>query len=189
MKKLIFILAVSPFMAFAQLKFATVDFLLLVRNHPDYARNEKFLSTKSKDLQKKADAIKAEGEALQSEGKKLMEQFQNPMLNAKSKSELELKLQGIQKKLMEIEQRYRTEMLRGNDDLQADRVRMMKDTTDDLRARLKVFAEKEGYGIILDSNVTAYAKESLDVTDAILTQMGVDPAKARAEMKEADEGK
>lgn len=189
MKKLVFTLALIPAMAMAELKLATVDLLLLVRNHPDYARNEKFLADKSKDLQKKADAIKSEAESLQAEGEKLMGQFQNPMLNGKAKSELEQKLQGIKKQLIEAEQRYRSELMRGNDDLQADRIRMMKSTTDDLHVRIKAFAEKEGYDLILDSNVTAFAKDALDVTDAILVQMDVDPKQARAAAKEKDEGK
>lgn len=172
MKKLIFALAFLPCAAFAEMKIAAVDLLVLVRSHPLYEKNEAFLADKSKELQAKADALKAEGEKLQTEGKKLMEQFRNPMLNDKSKAELETKLQAIQQKLMDIEQNYRTEMMRGNDDLQRDRIRLMKGTTDDLHAKLKEFAEKEGYDVLLDLNVTPFAKESLDLTQKFLDQMG-----------------
>ena len=141
MKKLLFALSFVPALAFADLKVATVDLLVLVRNHPKYEDDEKFLSDKSKDLQRTTDAIKAEGEALQDEGKKLMEQFRNPMLNDKAKAEAEKRLQEIQQKLIQIEQRYRNELMRGNQGLQEDRGRFMKRTTDDLRARLKKFAE------------------------------------------------
>lgn len=182
MKKLLFAVgcvAMGLMASAADLKLATVDVLVLVRNHPDYDRNEKFIESKGRDLEAKGEAIKAEGEALQSEGKKLMEQFRNPMLNEKAKGDLEKKLQDIQQKLIQVEQRYRAEMMRGNQDLQDDRNRMMKTTTDDLRARIKKYAEAKGFDLILDTNVVAYSKDSYDVTDELLKEMGVDPAKAK----------
>ena len=187
MKKLVFGLMMVPVVALAEMKMATVDVLVLARNHPDYDRNEKFMESKSKDLEKKGDEIKAEGEALQAEGKKLVEQMRNPMLNDKAKVDIEKKVQDIQQKLIQAEQRYRSEMMRGNQDLQEDRARLMKATTDDLRARLKKYAEANGYDLILDTNVVAYSKESYDVTNDLLKEMGVDPAKAKG--KDKNEGK
>lgn len=188
MKKLIFALTVAALgvVQAAELKMATVDVLVLVRNHPDYDRNEKFMDSKSQDLEKKGDQIKAEGEALQADGRKLVEQMRNPMLNDKAKAEIEKKIQNIQQKLMEIEQRYRTEMMRGNQDLQDDRQRMMKAISDDLKARLAAYAEAKGLDLILDTNIVAYSKDSFEVTNDILTEMGVDPAKAKGKN---DEGK
>lgn len=187
MKKLVFALAFVPVVAFAELKVATVDLLVLVRNHPDYDRNEKFMEAKSKDLEKKVEAIKAEGEGLQTEGKKLMDQFRSPMLNDKAKADVERKLQDIQQKLMQVEQRYRGEMMRGNQDLQEDRGRLMKATTDDLRVRIRKFAEAAGYDLIVDVNAAVFAKPGFDVTEAVLKEMGVDPKKAKG--KSAHEGK
>lgn len=187
MKKLVFALSMVPALAFAELKLATVDLLVLVRNHPDYDRNEKFMESKSKDLEKKVQAIKSEGEALQAEGKKLMEQFRNPMLNEKAKAETERKLQDLQQKLIQIEQRYRSEAMRGNQDLQEDRNRLMKATTDDLRVRLRKFAEAKDYDLILDVNAAVFAKKGFDVTDAVLREMGVDPKKAKG--RTGNEGK
>ena len=42
-----------------------------------------------------------------------------------------------------------------------------------------------GSGVRVCPNATAFAKESFDVTDAVLTEMGVDPSKAKG----ANEGK
>lgn len=190
MKKLIFacVLTVSGLTSFAaEIKMATVDVLTLIRNHPDYERNEKFMESKSHDLEAKGEAIKAEGEALQEEGRKLVEQFRNPMLNERAKADLEKKLQDIQQRLIQIEQRYRSEMMRGNQELSDDRTRLMKATSDDLRLRLKKFAKANGYSVILDTNVVAYSDDKLDVTDAVLADMGVDPKNAKG--KEKNEGK
>ena len=94
MKKMlaIAVVALGAAAAFGDIKFATVDMLKLIRNHPDYDRNERLLESTDKDYQKKVDAIKSEGEELQSEGRKLMEQHRNPMLNDKAKADIEKKL-------------------------------------------------------------------------------------------------
>ena len=186
MKKLLVCAAImAAGVIHAELKFATVDMLKLMRNHPDYDRNERLLESTDKDYQKKVDAIKSEGEEMQAEGRKLMEQHRNPMLNEKAKADIEKKLSDMQQKLAGIEQRYRAEAMRCHQDLQELRQRLMKTTADDLKERVKKFAELKGYDVIIDSNATAYSKPSLDVTDAVLSDMGIDPAKAKG----TDEGK
>jgi len=186
MKKLLICAAIIAAGAVhAELKFATVDMLKLMRNHPDYDRNERLLESTDKDYQKKVDSIKSEGEALQAEGRKLMEQSTSPILNEKAKADIAKKIADIQQKLYAIEQRYRAEAMRCHQDLQELRQRLMKTTADDLKERVRKFSELKGYDIIIDSNATAYSKPSLDVTDAVLSDMGIDPAKAKG----ANEGK
>lgn len=180
MKKLLVCAAIMVAGALnAELKFATVDMLKLMRNHPDYDRNERLLESTDKDYQKKLESIKGEGEDLQGEGRKLVDQMRNPMLNEKAKEDLAKKVSEIQQKLVGIEQRYRAESLRCHQDLQDLRQRLMKTTADDLKEHVKKFSEKNGYDVIIDSNATAFARGSLDVTDAVLSDMGIDPAKAK----------
>ena len=66
--------------ASAEVKFGTVDMVLLVRNHPNYDSNKELLASTDKDFQKKLAAIKSEGEKMQAEGKQLVEQRRNPLL-------------------------------------------------------------------------------------------------------------
>lgn len=180
MKKLMFALAVAICsVASAEMKFGTVDLMLLVRNHPDYERNKTFLSDKDKDGQKKLAAMKKEGDDLQAEGRKLAEQFRNPMLSDKAKAPLEKQLMEIQQSLMKIEQNYRAEALRIRQELQEDEGRLLKATTDDLRKRIAKFATDNGYDMIFDKNAAPYSRESLEVTDALLKDMGVEPRKAK----------
>ena len=131
------------------------------------------------------EGVKAEGGKLQEEGKKLMEQMRNPMLTAKAKADVEKELGDIQQKLIGIEQRYRSEAMRCRQDLQDLEGRLLKTTTDDLRKRLAVFAEKSGYDFIYDVNAVPYAKKGYDVTDEMLKTLGVDPKDAKGR----DEGK
>ena len=186
MKKLIFAMAmVAAMVASAEMKVGTVDLMLLVRNHPNYDSNKALLTSTDKDYQKKLEGVKAEGDKLQEEGKKLMEQMRNPMLTAKAKADVERELGEIQQKLIGIEQRYRSEAMRCRQDLQDLEGRLLKTTTDDLRKRLAVFAEKGGYDFIYDVNAVPYAKKGYDVTDEMLKALGVDPKDAKGR----DEGK
>ena len=170
---------------FAEAKFATVDLMVLVRNHPSYERDKTLLSSTDKDYQKKLELIKSDGDKLQEEGKKLAEQLRNPMLAAKAKTEVEGQLMDLQKKLMGIEQRYRSEAMRCRQDLQDLEGRLLKTTTDDLHKRISKYAEANGYDFILDANAAPYSKPSFDVTGEILKAMGVDPKTAKGK----DEGK
>ena len=186
MKKMLLVMAVAVSMsAFAEMKFGTVDLMVLVKNHPNYDSNKTLLTSTDKDYQKKLEVIKSEGDSVQEEGKKLADQMRNPMLTAKAKSDIEKQLMDIQQKLVGIEQRYRSEAARCRQDLQDLEGRLLKTTTDDLRKRIAKYAEENGYDFIFDSNAAAYAKPAFNVTDAILTAMGVDPKTAKGR----DEGK
>ena len=169
----------------AEMKLGTVDMMLLVKNHPNYDSNKTLLTSTDKDYQKKLEGIKSEGDKLQDEGKKLMDQMRNPMLTAKAKADIEKQLGDIQQKLIGIEQRYRSEAVRCRQDLQDLETRLLKTTTDDLRKRIAKYAAANGYDLIFDSNAAAYATKTLDVTDAMLKDLGVDPKDAKGR----DEGK
>ena len=186
MKKLIFAaMAAAAMGASAEMKLGTVDMLKLVRNHPNYDSNKTLLTSTDKDYQKKLELVKADGEKLQEEGKKLADQLRNPMLTAKAKGDIESQLAGIQKKLIGIEQHYRSEAVRCRQDLQDLESRLLRTTTDDLRKRIAKYAEAKGFDFILDANAAPYAKKSFEVTDELLKEMGVDPKSARGN----DEGK
>ena len=180
MKNLVLaVVGATAAVASAEMKVGTVDLMLLVKNHPNYESNKTLLTTTDKDYQKKLETIKSEGDKLQEEGRGLAEQMRNPMLTAKAKTEVEGKLMGIQKKLMEIEQRYRSEAMRCRQDLQDLEGRLLKTTTDDLRKRINKFAEEKGYDFIFDTNAAPYSKPAYSVTDELLKAMGVDPKNAK----------
>ena len=180
MKKLAFLAVVlAAVTASAEMKIGTVDLMTLIRNHPNYETNREFLKSTEAAYKKKLDAIQKKGETQQAEGKKVAEQLQNPMLAAKAKADVEKQLMAIQKELRAIEQEYRAEAARCRQDLQDNESRLLKSTTDDLRKRLEKFAKANGYDLILDQTAAPFAKASLDVTDAMLKEMGVDPKDAK----------
>lgn len=181
MKKLVLMTAlVAATAAFAELKIGTVDMMELVRNHSSYEPNRKLLTETEKDYSKRLDAIKAEVDAIQEEGKNLADQLRNPLLAQAQQKKLEKDLVDIQAKYVSGQQRLRAEMMRSQQDLQDLEGRLLKATTEDLHEKIDAFAEAEGYDLILDVTAAPFAKQSLDVTPALLKTMGVDSSKAKA---------
>ena len=179
MKKLIAIAAVALCAsAFAELKIGTVDMMTLVRNHKNYDTNKKLLQDTERDYQRKLDAMKTDIDAIQDEGKKIAEQGKNPMLAQSQKDKIE-------KDLIEIQNRY----IAAQQKLQEFETRLLKITTDEIREIVNKYAEKNDYDLIVESTVTAFAKKSLNVTDDLLKEMGVDPKNAKGREKDKDEGK
>jgi Skp family chaperone for outer membrane proteins len=190
MKKIIAIAAVAVCAsAFAELKIGTVDMMTLVRNHKSYETNKKLLQDAEKDYQKKLDAMRADIDAIQDEGKKIADQAKNPMLAQAQKDKIEKDLIEVQNRFVGAQQKLRSEAMESQQKLQEFETRLLKVTTDDIRAMVNKYAEKNGYDIIVESTVTAFAKKSLSVTDDLLKEMGVDPKNAKGKEKDKDEGK
>lgn len=169
----------------AEMKIGTVGMLKLVRNHSSYESNRKFLLETEKDYSRKIDQMKRDLEAVQEEGKKLSDQLRNPMLAAAAKDKLEKELVEIQNKFLAGQQRIRSEAMRSQQEMQGHEARLLKATTEDLRAKIETFAAKNGFDLIVDQTAVPFAKKGLDVTDAVLEFMGVDPKNAKDEKNES----
>ena len=194
MKKLVLAVGVMAAMvSFGEMKIGTVDMLMLVRNHRNYDTNKATVQQTEKDLAKKMDAMRDSLEEIQQEGAKLAEQARNPMLSQSEKARLEKQLMGIQQKFVTQQQQMRAEAMRGQQELQALEGRLLKATTDDLRTHADAFAKANGYTLILDKTVTAFAMSEMDVTDAVLKDMGianpVKPGEDLAQKDKTNEGK
>ena len=188
MKKMMLgILALCAATAFGDMKIGTVNMVTLVRNHKSYDTNKKMLQDSEKDYQKDLDNMKAELDALQDEGKKVADQARNPMISQAQRDKIEKELLDIQNKYVAGQQKLRVKAMESQEKLQEFEARLLKATTEDIRAAVSKFADENGYDIIVESTVTAFAKKSLDVTDSILKEMGIDPKYAKG--REKDESK
>ena len=177
--------ALAATAAFADMKIGTVAMLKLVRNHSSYESNRKFLLETEKDYSRRIDEMKRELETVQEEGKKIADQLRNPLLAQAAKTKLEKELVDIQNRFLAGQQRIRSEAMRSQQELQGHEARLLKATTEDLRGRIRAFADAQGYDLIVDQTAVPFAKASLDVTDAVLRSMGVDPEKAKDEKNES----
>ena len=188
MKKMMLgIVALCAATAFGDMKIGTVDMMVLVRNHKSYDTNKKMLQDSEKDYQKELDYMKSELDSLQDEGKKIADQGRNPMLSQAQKDKIEKELLEIQNKYVAGQQKLRTKAMESQQKLQEFEGRLLKTTTEDIRAVVNKFAGDNDYDLIIESTVTAFAKKSLDVTDDILKEMGIDPKYAKG--REKNEGK
>lgn len=181
MKKLIAIaLAAVSVAASAGLKIGTVDMMLLVKNHPSYESNRELLKNTEKDYQKELDSMQSVLQDLQDEGKKVADELRNPMLTENAKKDSEKKIMDIQQRYVRQQQEIRRKAMENQEALTKLETRLLKLQADELKKRISTYAEKEGYDLILDSAAALWTTKSLDVTDAILKDMNVDPKAARA---------
>lgn len=175
-----FCFATAAVAASAGLKIGTVDMLVLVKNHPAYETNKTLLSNTEKDFRKNIDEIKKELESIQEEGKKHAGSLKNPMAAPKAKAEAEKALESIQARYMQLQQKLRSEMMRSQQELSSLEAGLLKAQADDLKKRISAFADKNGFDLVVDATAAIYSKKAFDVTDAVLKEMGVDPAKAKS---------
>lgn len=180
MKKLLIALCVaSVSVAALAIKVATVDMVILVKNHPAYDTNKTLLLNTEKDLRKKLEDMNKELTAIQEEGKKHAETLRNPMSSKKAKDDAEMALREIENRYMQQQQKVRAEMMRSQQELAQLEAGLLKAQSDDLKKRISKFADKNDYDLVIDSSAALYSKSSFNVTDAVLKEMGVDPAKAK----------
>ncbi len=170
--------------ASAETKIGTVDMMTLVRNHPSYESNKKLLTATERDYQKKLDALKAELDEIQEEGKKLADEYRNPMLSQSAKTKIEADLTAIQNRYLAAQQNFRNEAMRNQQELSELEARLLKAQAEDIRARVAKFAEANAYDFVLDASAAIYSKAVANVTDALLTEMGVDPKAVKSEEKD-----
>ena len=192
MKKIMMMAAVAvAIVAVAEVKIGTVNMVDLVRLHPNHESNRALVKTTDSEYKAKLDAKQDELKEIADEGKKSQSDLQNPMLSTQARAAAQKKLEGIQKRFLDGQQEMRQMATRFQNDLGELESRLIKLETDDIRAKISAYAKEQGYDLIADHTILAFAKESFDVTDEILKAMGVDPAK-RKEKKEkakADAGK
>ena len=165
---------------FADVKIGTVDMVLLVRNHKNYEDNKRLLTSTEAEYKQKLESKKSDLQSIQDEGRKLADELRNPMLSDATKKSLENRLVEIQNRFIKAQQDIRSEAMRSEQDLSELEARLLRFQAQDIKKSIQAFAEGAGYDMILDSSATLYAKESHDVTDGVLKEMGVDPEKARA---------
>jgi Skp family chaperone for outer membrane proteins len=119
------------------------------------------------------EARQEKAKALVDEGKKIQADWQNPMLSATAKADLQKKIEEVQRKLFAIQQEMRAEDQRCQEELADLQQRLFKIEKKDVETKLAEFAKGEGYDLIVDAAACGFAKPELDVTDAVLKRMGV----------------
>ncbi|MBO5941434.1 MAG: OmpH family outer membrane protein [Kiritimatiellae bacterium] len=174
MKKVLFasVCMLAAFVS-ADTKIGTVNLEILIKNHPSHESNRTLVKSTADDYRKKMESRQERMKSLVEEGKKFQSDWQNPMLSASAKADLQKKIEDVQKKLYAVQQEMRAEDQRYQEELADLQQRLFKIEKKDVEEKLAEFAKEGGYDLILDQAACGYAKPSLDVTDSILKKMGV----------------
>ena len=167
----------AAMVAGAEMKFATVNLETLIKNHPNHESNRTLVKSTADDYRKKMETRQEEAKALVEEGKKLQSDWQNPMLSAAAKADLQKKLDGIQRKLFALQQEMRADDQHYQEELADLQQRLFKIEKTDVEAKIAAFAKEQGYDMIFDVAACGFAKPEMDVTGAILKLMGIDKSK------------
>jgi Skp family chaperone for outer membrane proteins len=170
----------------AQEKTAVVNMVDLVRFHPSRERDRKLMQDTEKEYQAKLDKQRDRFEQLRGDYEKAVKEARNPALNDKARAEAEDKAIKHRDVLSEADRDLRQEMQKLQRDLGDLDTRLLRQVTGDIRDVLTKFAQDNKYSMIFDSTTMAYSDPQLEVTDAVLKRMGVDP-KVRQEAKETAE--
>ena len=189
MKKLIvYATLVLASTAFAELKIGTVDMVTLVKEHPSYEQNKKFLQDTEREYRQKAEVAQKDLIALQEKGQKLAADYKNPVISAAEKKRLEGELQKIEREFMEKQQAIQKMTLADRDKLAVAEARLLKLQAEDLKLWIAAFAKEGGYDFIFDVAAVPFAKEGTDVTDGVVKYMTSHPKKTLKEQPK-NEGK
>ena len=173
----------------AQEKTAVVNMVDLVRFHPSRERDRKLMQDTEKEFQAKLDKQRDRFEELRDEYEKAVKEARNPALNEKAKAEAEDKAMKHRDVLAEADRDLRQEMQKLQRELGDLDARLLRQVTGDIREVLTKYAQETKVSIMLDGTTIAYFDPKLDVTDEVLTRMGVDPKLRKEAQEKADKEK
>lgn len=167
-------------------KVAVVNMVDLVRFHPSRERDRKLMEETEKEFQSKLDKQRDRFEELRADYEKLVKESRNPALNEKARAESEDKVIKHREVLSQADRDLRAEMQKLQSELGDLDARLLRQVTGDIRGVITKISQEKKYDVVLDSTTMAYFNSKLEITDEVLTSMGVDP-KIRAEKKKAAE--
>jgi Skp family chaperone for outer membrane proteins len=169
----------------AQEKTAVVNWVDLVKFHPNRQRDLKLLQDTEKEYQGKIDKQRDRIDQLHEDWQKAVKEARNPALNDKARAEAEDKAVKVRDVLSEADRDLRQEGQKYERELGELNSRLLRQVTGEIREVIGKFAQDGKYTVILDGTTMAYFDPKLDVTDEILKRIGVDP-KVRKEAKEKE---
>lgn len=160
-------------------KLGVVEMEILLRLHPNTAADESLMKEMVERLDAEQEQGKAQLKELNAAFEKAVETYENPSLSEKARAKARADAQTRQRALIEADGEFRRKQQQRQRELAETESRMVKRTTDKLREIITAYAKANGYDMIFAANVMPYYSPAVDVTDAILRTMGIDPAKRR----------
>lgn len=154
---------------------AVVDFERIVKLHPNTAEDRKTIETVYNSLQEEGDAKAAKVSKAVKSFEDAAKEAQNPALNeaARKKADEDAKRKYDLAKMESDELKQLEDMHRMQ--LTERERKLLKRTTDDIRAVVKKIADGRKIKVVLPTAPVLYFEETLDITGDVLKAMGLDP--------------
>ncbi|MGN1359511.1 MAG: OmpH family outer membrane protein [Kiritimatiellia bacterium] len=179
MKHLLLALTLLAAGAVSAGKLGVVEMDILLRLHPNTVADEALMKEMVERLEAEQEKGKAQLKELNAAFEKAVEAYENPSLSDKQRAKAKADAQTRQRALIEADNEFRQKRAQRQRELAETESTMVKRTTDKLREIITAYAKDNGYDMIFAANVLPYYSSTVDVTDAILVKMGIDPAKRK----------
>ncbi|MEI6209995.1 MAG: OmpH family outer membrane protein [bacterium] len=155
---------------------AVVDMEELVKSHPNTISDKKLLEQTLKDFRVENDDLRQKLEAMQEDFEKIRKEALDPALSEKARKTAEERAGKAREALIASDRTAREKMQSRQEQFNDMQMRMRKKTVGELREVIGKYAEDKKITLVLFAEATVYNEKSMNITDAILKQLNVQPA-------------
>ena len=154
---------------------AVIDMEAVIEAHPNTPNDKQQLEMTLADYSKERDALRAELKKISDDLSKRVRDAENPMLAPAKAAEMKRAAEAAFEDFRNRQAKAESQMQQRSRDLGDLERRLIRRTSDEIRATVKAYAEKQGYDAVLLKNATLYAVPALDITDRVITLCGGTP--------------
>ena len=166
--------------ASAQQKIAVVDLEKLIRLHPNTAEDKKQLEATLKDYNKQKEQLQSVAAATRKAFEAAVREATNPALSEAAKQKAEAAALEKRQAALEADRNAAEEIRKLQRDLNAQELKMLKRTSDEIERAVAAYAKGNGIDLVLQlpSKLSpgagvVYSKPEMDITAAIMELMGI----------------
>ncbi len=178
MKRLLLALALAlPTCCLLAQHIAIVDMERVLANHPNTPNDRKTLETTLATYTEERDKLRADIERQAADLEKQVQEARNPMIAPAKAEELRKAAEAAAKALDEAQRLAESRMAERSRTLTEMERSFVNRTSMEIQKTIGAYAKEKGLDLVLYANVVPYAKDGLDITDAIITRCGGTPPK------------
>ena len=166
--------------ASAQQKIAVVDLEKLIRLHPNTAEDKKQLEATLKDYNKQKEQLQSVAAATRKAFEAAVREATNPALSEAAKQKAEAAALEKRQAALEADRNAAEEIRKLQRDLNAQELKMLKRTSDEIERAVAAYAKGNGIDLVLQlpsklspGTGVVYSKPEMDITAAIMELMGI----------------
>ena len=181
--------------ASAQQKIAVVDLEKLIRLHPNTAEDKKQLEATLKDYNKQKEQLQSVAASTRKAFEAAVREATNPALSEAAKQKAEAAALEKRQAALEADRNAAEEIRKLHRDLNAQELKMLKRTSDEIERAVAAYAKGNGIDLVLQlpsklspGTGVVYSKPEMDITAAIMKLLDIpdeEPEEEEAE-KQAD---